>query len=1159
MENNNEQQPTTTPQWTPSAHIKPLKLPAKVLQRKSKPKPPNTTETKNSPTSNNNNPTHHSSNLPNHSHHTAQPAIRNYAYPTTTTTTTTNHSRNTLNSRTTTTTTLPSSSKVPILSRSTSYSQYQPAPSSSSSSSSSSSIQYHYLKHRPPSPTPSSSSSTTTDLFAGPRTSIHLDPLTGELLSAAHDVSAMDALIDTLKNDPSSPRLKPHPRSSTRSNPQPHPSTNPSYSIRPSNIPRARPPPSSITTTTTTTTTNTTTGTRIGKIHSLSTNDLTDHQSSNLAIDLQQPSQFNRPDLFPHSPHFNPRESTRSAQSKLSLRCLSRSSHPSQLVQSNPSSNLTSPIQVTSPSQVHLTSAPLPTPPLSAIPSINGIIEKYSKKLHYPPVPPARSPQLKIDSIDEIVEKYNPILKRSTRQDFNQQQQQQQKQQQLTTHTQSNPKHLSPVQDKHHPTGLPITRLRSVSENSDDSHSSINSLTKEALSLQTLLSKQTERSSQPTHFINSPSGSPKLRQRDPDSISKRSFSPTQRSPIKPSTMAEDRASAKSQADDQIALYLRSTRLTTLIKLQRQQSPMTVSLADVGSPTGHPVIVFLGLGCVRYLVGLYDELAEALGLRIICIDRWGLGKTTEVPDEQRGFLEWASVVEEVADQLLLDRFSILAHSAGAPYALASSLRLADRVYGSIHLLAPWVSMTAEGGINAGAYKWLKYIPNSMIKTVQAAEWKMTGWRLGKPPSLNHPPVGFDARAPVSSNHPSQLADLDEEEPRTSLEDELESHRPSHPPPPPIRRASKKSGTSSEEVEQSYRSRISLESNDRRSIVTDSSMGRSKNSTRFNGSSSSSPLATNNHSLKANLFGKIFNSQSGPSENSSHHHSLKPADPSSPFDHHKSSTLNRVSPNTTPLPLFLNSVASPIPSYGGSCEDETDEKNGFIVNHHKDNNHLPIYSNNKRTSQKMKSCYSESKCSSRKKAEDMTEEGARRTRSQTMLQQPISRQASSSSQSQPPILPMKPEDEGAGGSQQSHHQSTSEGKSRVRRSLGISLLRASYSESLRGGTSDLITILEKNSKPWGFSYAEIDKPVKIWHGDKDERLSFKGSQWFINSIDKLHVKNQSSLVIVRDATHSLMTDVNVLYQVFESIADQWSASASSLHLSPAASVPFPTPNP
>jgi pimeloyl-ACP methyl ester carboxylesterase len=411
-------------------------------------------------------------------------------------------------------------------------------------------------------------------------------------------------------------------------------------------------------------------------------------------------------------------------------------------------------------------------------------------------------------------------------------------------------------------------------------------------------------------------------------------------------MAEDRASAKSQADDQIALYLRSTRLTTLIKLERQQSPMTVSLADVGSPTGHPVIVFLGLGCVRYLVGLYDELAEALGLRIICLDRWGLGKTTEVPDEQRGFLEWASVVEEVADQLLLDRFSILAHSAGAPYALASSLRLADRVHGSIHLLAPWVSMTAEGGINAGAYKWLKYIPNSMIKTVQAAEWKMTGWRLGKPPSLNHPPVGFDARAPVSSSHPSQLADLDEEESRTSFEDELESHRPSHPPPPPIRRASKKSGTSSEEVEQSYRSRISVESNDRRSIVTDSSMGRSKNSVRFNGSSSSSPLATNNNSLKASLFGKIFNSQSGASEPSSNHHSLKPADPSSPFDH-KFSTLNRASPNTTPLPLFLNSIASPAPSYGGSCEDETDEKNGFIVNHHQETNHLPIYSNDKRT--------------------------------------------------------------------------------------------------------------------------------------------------------------------------------------------------------------------
>lgn len=146
-----------------------------------------------------------------------------------------------------------------------------------------------------------------------------------------------------------------------------------------------------------------------------------------------------------------------------------------------------------------------------------------------------------------------------------------------------------------------------------------------------------------------------------------------------------------------AILLRSSRLTRLLILARHPNRgLVVSLSDVGSSTGHPVIVYLGLGGVRYLTALFDELAESMGLRLICIDRWGLGKTGEVPPERRGFLEWAAVVDEVADQLGVSKFSILAHSAGAPYSLATALRLPERVFGSVHLLAPWVSVEIDGG-------------------------------------------------------------------------------------------------------------------------------------------------------------------------------------------------------------------------------------------------------------------------------------------------------------------------------------------------------------------------------------------------------------------------------------------------------------------------------
>jgi hypothetical protein len=98
------------------------------------------------------------------------------------------------------------------------------------------------------------------------------------------------------------------------------------------------------------------------------------------------------------------------------------------------------------------------------------------------------------------------------------------------------------------------------------------------------------------------------------------YQPT--SPIDPDFLSLTRPSP-SQA---VAQYLRSARLTTLLKCTRsphasQDNPLTVSLSDLGSPTGYPVLVFLGLGCVRHVMGLYDDMAQCLGLRLITIDRY----------------------------------------------------------------------------------------------------------------------------------------------------------------------------------------------------------------------------------------------------------------------------------------------------------------------------------------------------------------------------------------------------------------------------------------------------------------------------------------------------------------------------------------------------------
>lgn len=84
--------------------------------------------------------------------------------------------------------------------------------------------------------------------------------------------------------------------------------------------------------------------------------------------------------------------------------------------------------------------------------------------------------------------------------------------------------------------------------------------------------------------------------------------------------------SKPLASQAVAQYLRSARLTTLLKLTRSphasaDNPLTVSLSDLGCVNGFPVVVFLGLGCVRHIMGLYDDMAQCMNLRLITIDRY----------------------------------------------------------------------------------------------------------------------------------------------------------------------------------------------------------------------------------------------------------------------------------------------------------------------------------------------------------------------------------------------------------------------------------------------------------------------------------------------------------------------------------------------------------
>lgn len=95
-----------------------------------------------------------------------------------------------------------------------------------------------------------------------------------------------------------------------------------------------------------------------------------------------------------------------------------------------------------------------------------------------------------------------------------------------------------------------------------------------------------------------------------------------------------------------------------------------------SDDGLPLFVFHGWGGSRLTSHPDRSIAEALRIRLVTIDRPGIGLSD--PSPGRAILDWPDDISALADHLGIDRFAVLGHSAGAPYALACTRRLPDRI-------------------------------------------------------------------------------------------------------------------------------------------------------------------------------------------------------------------------------------------------------------------------------------------------------------------------------------------------------------------------------------------------------------------------------------------------------------------------------------------------
>ena len=102
----------------------------------------------------------------------------------------------------------------------------------------------------------------------------------------------------------------------------------------------------------------------------------------------------------------------------------------------------------------------------------------------------------------------------------------------------------------------------------------------------------------------------------------------------------------------------------------------LAYAELGDPKGKPVFYFHGFPGSRLEAKVMHEKAKEVGFKLISVDRPGFGLSDFQP--KRKITDWSYDIEELANILNIDKFSLFGVSTGACYALACASYLADRI-------------------------------------------------------------------------------------------------------------------------------------------------------------------------------------------------------------------------------------------------------------------------------------------------------------------------------------------------------------------------------------------------------------------------------------------------------------------------------------------------
>ena len=145
-------------------------------------------------------------------------------------------------------------------------------------------------------------------------------------------------------------------------------------------------------------------------------------------------------------------------------------------------------------------------------------------------------------------------------------------------------------------------------------------------------------------------------------------------------------------------------------------------AEYGDPYGAPLIFHHGIPSSREAAAVLSGAAGRNAVRLIAPDRPGFGYSDPLPE--RTILDWPRDLEQLADHLGLDTFSVASISAGLPYVLAAGLHIPERLE-KIALISGLGRIDTAETLEGMSYEW-RLIYSLFLKSRRLASLWMRGY-------------------------------------------------------------------------------------------------------------------------------------------------------------------------------------------------------------------------------------------------------------------------------------------------------------------------------------------------------------------------------------------------------------------------------------------------